>query len=95
MNINSIKRLFSRVTDEDRGQFYSVQTLHSLYPRWEYIFVNCTDGFIALMERSNIKCWINEKQKQVGIKIENPIKISTIDFKEITNELIRIKKGVK
>lgn len=59
------------------------------------MFVNCTDGFIALMERSNIKCWINEKQKQVGIKVENPIKTSIIEFKEITNELVRIKKGVK
>lgn len=33
MNINTIKRLFSRVTDEDKGQFYSVQSLHNLCPR--------------------------------------------------------------
>lgn len=95
MIVNSIKRLFAQVTPMDRANFYTVQSLHEKLPRCEYTFTNCTDGFIALMERSTIKCWVDEKQKTVGMKMENPTRTKTIEYsgENLTNELVRLKKG--
>lgn len=95
MIINSVKRLFTKISQEDKSNFYTAQALHKVLPRCEYIFTNCSEGFIALLERSNISCWVNEKQSTAGFKIENPTRSRTIEYstQNLTAELVRLKKG--
>lgn len=95
MIINFIKRLFVRETPMDKANFYTVQAIHNAAPRTEYTFTDCSDGFIALLERSAIPCWVNDKIKSVGLKIENPTQIKTLKYDEnvLLNELIMLKKG--
>lgn len=95
MILETIKRLFVKITPMDKANFYTVQAIHNAAPRTEYTFTNCSEGFIALLERSVIPCWVNDKIKSVGIKVNNPVRIKTLDYDEniLLNELIMLKKG--
>lgn len=97
MIIDTIRRLFIKITPMDKANFYTVQAIRSAAPRTEYNFTDCSEGFIALMERSAIPCWVNDKIKSVGFKIENPTRIKTLQYDEnvLLNELIMLKKGAK
>ena len=97
MIFNIIKRLFTKATPMDKANFYTVQAIHNAAPRTAYTFTDCSDGFIALLERSPIPCWVNDKIKSVGFEINNPTRIKTIKYDEncLLNELIMLKKGKK
>lgn len=95
MIIGFIKRQFIKPTVEDKANFYTFQSIMEKRPRWEYTITDCSDGFIKLIERY-YKCIVNESQKTINMRIDNPIRGKTIvyDKEVLTQELLDLKKGV-
>ena len=94
MIIGFIKRQFIKPTVEDKANFYTFQSIMEKRPRWEYTIKDCSDGFIKLIER-HYGCIVNEGQKTINMRIDNPIRGKTIvyDKEVLTQELLDLKKG--
>lgn len=62
-----LKNWFKKPTNEDKGNFYCFERIWGIAPR-HYVINNCSEGFIALVQKSSIPCerFVNSKVETQG-----------------------------